>query len=373
MKIRALIVDDDETIREAVGDIVALLGHEYECAGCQNTARELLSAKEFSYVLLDLEVPVRNDGGFPRTENGENLLEQIHRRPATADVPVIVMTAHGKDGPNLGVKQMKLGAKDFVTKPFDNGALDTAIRDALAARRYLNGQSPHVVVEPKLNGPPRPFEGGLLTLHERHAELCGVTILEKNGRGHAWRVLGLLAQKNDAGNCRPLSGQQLAGELGRRVAQNAVSQCIRSLRKRITKTLREQMNIECDDRDVIQSGGPGYRLNPRIEVRQDDDPGSTPNNDPGDTGGVTQDDPGVMCGVSGVNDRQQWILDQLRAGAKLQRVDVKQKFKCSATTSKRDLAELRKSGLTEFVPKPSPGHYRLVDRDQADLQAISAS
>lgn len=241
-KLRALIVDDDEHIRESVGDIVASLGHEYEFAGSQSAARGLLAEGEFTYVLLDLEIPVREDGGFARPENGQNLLEELRRKPATADVPVIVMTAHGTDGPDLGVKQMKLGATDFVNKPFDGGKLDAAIRDALARRRHSNGHSPHVVVEAKPTGRPRPFEGGLLALHERHAELCGVTILESTGRGHAWRVLQLLAQDNDAGRRRSFSGTQLAGELGRRVAQNAVSQCIRALRKRIAKVLGEQLN-----------------------------------------------------------------------------------------------------------------------------------
>jgi len=373
MTCRALIIDDDQHIRDSVGDIVASLGHEFECAGSQNAARKLLANREFSYVLLDLEIPVRDDGGFARPENGENLLEEMRQRPATADVPVIVMTAHGSDGPYLGVKQMKLGATDFVNKPFDNGKLDDAIRDALTERRHPNGRSPNVVVEPKLAGPLRPFEGGLLTLHERHAELCSVTILDNNGRGHAWRVLGLLAQKNDAGKYRSFSGTQLANKLGRRVDQNAVSQCIRALRKRVAKALREQMNIECGDRDVIQSGGSGYRLSPRIEVRRGGELGPSSNNDPGVEGRVTRDDPGDMGGVSGVNDRQRWILDQLRAGLELRRSDVERRFKCSPKTAKRDLAELRDRGLTEFIPKPAPGRYRLVDGNQADLRAISAN
>lgn len=373
MKCRALIVDDDEHIRESVGDIVASLGHEFECAGSQEAARRLLAEGEFTYALLDLEIPVRDDRGLARPENGQNLLEEIRRKPATAEIPVIVMTAHGRDGPDLGVKQMKLGATDFVNKPFDGGKLDAAIRDALARRRHPNGQSPHVVVEAKPTGRTRPFEGGLLVLHERHAELCGVTILENSGRGHAWRVLELLAERDGAGRRRSFSGAQLARQLGKGVDQNAVSQCIRVLRKRIAKALREQLNVECRDQDVIQSGGSGYRLNPWIEVRQGGKPGSSSDHDPGDNSGVIPDDPGDTSDDPGVNERQRWILEQLRAGVELRRGDVERRFKCSPKTAKRDLAELRERSLTEFVPKPAPGHYRLVDANQADLRAISAS
>lgn len=382
---RALIVEDDQQIRESVGDIVASLGHEFELAGSQSAARTLLAEREFSYVLLDLEIPVRDDGGFARVENGQNLLAEMRGSPATAEVPVIVMTAYGADGPELAVRQMKMGATDFVNKPFDGGKLDAAIREALAKRRLNGHYHRHAVVEPKPAGPPRPFQGGPLALHERHATLCGVTILEKNGRGHAWRVLEFLAERNDAGKHRSYSGQELAGRLGKRVAQNAVSQCVRALRKRIAKALREQSNIVCGDQDLIQSGGSGYRLNPWIEVRRCGEPGPPPgsdpdsgagvtSHDPGDTSGVIPDDPGDTGGVTGVNERQEWILDRLREGVRLRRADVEERFHCSTKTAKRDLAELRQRGLVAFHPKPSPGHYGLaMAADQADLRAISAN
>lgn len=370
MKRRALIVDDDGTIRESVSDIVASLGHEFECAGSQNAARRLLEDGEFSYVLLDLEIPVRDDGGFARRENGENLLAEIRGRPATAEVPVIVMTAHGTDGPDLGVRQMKLGATDFVNKPFDGGKLDAAIRDALAKHAKSNG-SRHSIVETKLGGPPRPFAGGVLALHEQHVELYGVTILEKNGRGHAWRIIEMLAQKNDAGKYRSFSGQQLGQALHRRAGQNTVSQCIRALRKRITDALHDQLNIGCGDQDVIQSGGPGYRMNPWIEVRRVEGAGSPAEHDPAPRVGVIENDPGD---THGVNNRQRWILEQLRAGANLRRGDVEKQFECSPKTAKRDLSELRDRGLTAFEPKPAPGHYRLASgQNHAEMRAISAN
>ncbi|MCC6909250.1 MAG: HTH domain-containing protein, partial [Phycisphaerales bacterium] len=288
---------------------------------------------------------------------GENLLADIRRQPATADTPVIVMTAHGTDGPDLGVKQMKLGATDFVNKPFDGGKLDTAIREAVAKRQIPNGRSIPSLVEPKPAGPPRPFSGGLLILHEQRAELCGIPIVENGSRGHAWRILEILAEKNGAGKYRSLSGQQLATKLGRRVGQNAVSQCIRALRKRIATTLIEQLNIECGDQNVIQSGGRGYRLNERIEVRFN--AGDRPATDPGGSDEFGAAD-GAMGGSSlEFNERQQWILDELRAGAELRRRDIETRFNCSTKSAKRDLADLREQGLIAFEAKPVPGYYRL--------------
>jgi len=355
MTIRALIVDDDVTIRESVGDIVASMGHDFECAGSQGAARALLSQREFDYVLLDLEIPVREDATFARPENGENLLADMRSRPTTKELPVIVMTAHGSDGPDLGVKQMKLGATDFVNKPFNGGQLDTAIQDALAKRRPAieprNGA--HRAANP--SAPPRDFAGGSFVMTQTEASLCGVTIVESTGRGHAWRILQLLCERNQAGQFRSYSGRQLAERLGRRVAQNAVSQCIRALRKRITNALLEQANVRCGDRDVIQSGGPGYRLNPAIEIR-------------GAVSADTRSAAEINCrngtreetAESAFNERQQWILDQLRASNQVRRRDVEAHCRCSSKTAKRDLAELRDRGLIEFVAKPWPGHYQCV-------------
>ena len=80
-----------------------------------------------------------------------------------------------------------------------------------------------------------------------------------------------------------------------------------------------------------------------------------------------------MIGDIEVNERQQWILDQLRKGGQLQRANVEQQFDCSAKTAKRDLANLRKRGLVEFIQEPWPGHYHLKSpQDQADSCTISA-
>lgn len=225
MKHRALIVDDDDTIQESVGDIVMSLGHEFDCAANVEEARSLLDQREYAYVLLDLEIPVRTgSSSLSRTENGQNLLDGIRTTAGMHDLPVIVMTAHGCDGPDLAVDQMRRGATDFVNKPFEGGRLDDAIHRAVAKRSVSNGRAPSIV-EIKSSDPAKPFGGGMLVIHENRAELCGVTVAEASRRGHAWRIVQCLAEKTQAGNFRAYSGQQLASWLGRKVNQNSVSQC----------------------------------------------------------------------------------------------------------------------------------------------------
>jgi predicted ArsR family transcriptional regulator len=60
-----------------------------------------------------------------------------------------------------------------------------------------------------------------------------------------------------------------------------------------------------------------------------------------------------------LNERQHWALDQLRGGAKLERGQVEKQFRIVPKTAKRDLSDLVKRGLVEFVRTPRPGFYRL--------------
>ena len=115
---RALVVDDDPDVLEMVGDILKSLGHKHDDATCQEEARKLLASNRYSYYLLDLEIPVEADHGFPRIQNGENLLAEIVQQRGARKEPIIVITGHGKKGPELAVRMMKLGAADYITKPF---------------------------------------------------------------------------------------------------------------------------------------------------------------------------------------------------------------------------------------------------------------
>lgn len=76
---KALVVDDDQAILDAVGDMLDSLGHEYDKADSVESARVLLKSKEYTYVLLDLQLPMRNGKDLPRRQFGETLLEEIVR------------------------------------------------------------------------------------------------------------------------------------------------------------------------------------------------------------------------------------------------------------------------------------------------------
>jgi DNA-binding NtrC family response regulator len=115
---RILLVDDDESFLRLVEFELSEAGMRCASATSGASALRLLEREDPSVVLLDLNLP---------DVSGFELLERIHaERPTT---PVVVLTAHGEvDGV---VRCMRLGAVDFVQKPFDRTRLITSIRNAM--------------------------------------------------------------------------------------------------------------------------------------------------------------------------------------------------------------------------------------------------
>lgn len=127
---RILVVDDDETVREALKDFLEF--HDFAVVAVEGAARalELLAGGEFDLVISDLVMP-RMDGIA--------LIKAV--REAGSDVPLLVMT--GFASIEYAVESMKAGATDFITKPlkFDhvmlivNRVLETANLRRLARER----------------------------------------------------------------------------------------------------------------------------------------------------------------------------------------------------------------------------------------------
>jgi two-component system, NtrC family, response regulator AtoC len=120
VKAQLLVVDDERLIRSSLERALSSLGHDTEAADSVATAAAALSRKRFDVVIVDLKLP---DG------SGLDLVKRI-----TAESPetkVVVITAHGTV--DAAVSAMKLGAFDFVTKPFELDELLTTAGNALRA------------------------------------------------------------------------------------------------------------------------------------------------------------------------------------------------------------------------------------------------
>jgi len=115
---RVMIVDDDLAFR--VGTLALLDDHGYASAMATSgdEAMRILAEQQFDLVLSDLVMPGMN---------GIELLQRI--RSSHPGVPVIMVTGFASIG--TAVEAMRLGARDYVTKPCDNDELLIKIRRAL--------------------------------------------------------------------------------------------------------------------------------------------------------------------------------------------------------------------------------------------------
>ena len=116
---RILIVDDEPSIRAVLSAHLRRAGYEVQTAIDGAAAITLLDAEPFHLVVTDLQMP--NLGGM-------ELLAWITGR--LPGLPVIVITAHGSV--DTAVEALKLGAHDYIGKPFDQDELRLVIAKALA-------------------------------------------------------------------------------------------------------------------------------------------------------------------------------------------------------------------------------------------------
>lgn len=338
MKPLALIIEDDPAIRESLADRLESLGHDCQAVGAQNEAGERIERCAYGYILLDLELPVRF-GRPPSIQIGKNILQSIRTSARNKDTPVIVVTAHGHDRPDLAVELMKAGAVDFVKKPFDN--LEQAIHEAL--QRRVNGPPATGTLDSNSPVEKRPLGNGKLVFRHDEIELEGIEVCTRDS-GAIWRMLELLKQRKNNGQPKAFGGKEIADLLGLGRGQNAVCDAVSKFRKRVIERLADS-GIEAVNDSVIIRGRAGYQINAALTV--EDQSGLAPT-------AVAKDD------GDSPSDRQQWIVDELKKGWKLRRCDVEKKFGISMATAKRDFGDL--AGSVEFIGTGKAGHYALLAR-----------
>ena len=141
MNARVLVVDDDPTIAEVVGDYLREAGLEPRHAADGPSALSLAEAWQPDIVILDLMLP------------GLDGLEVCRRLRKARDgqhpLPVIMLTALGEESER--VAGLETGADDYVTKPFSPREL--ALRVQAVLRRAGAGASDAAA-------PPVPFRAG---------------------------------------------------------------------------------------------------------------------------------------------------------------------------------------------------------------------
>lgn len=121
-KARVLAVDDQRYFRELIAGLLAEEGYATETASSGEEALRILERADFDVVLTDLVMPGMD---------GSELVRRLKQRDPDQDVVVVT----GVVDVSTAVEAMKLGASDYLLKPFDRRALAVTLEGTLARRR----------------------------------------------------------------------------------------------------------------------------------------------------------------------------------------------------------------------------------------------
>src|SRR5438094_5772853 len=122
---KVLLVDDEDSLRKVMKELLEREGYEVADARDGVQALDQVDRMGPDIIVLDLNLP-----GL----DGYGVLSHLRSRPATAGIPVIVLTAKGDE--DNEVRVFELGADDFLTKPFRARALSARLEAVLGRRRH---------------------------------------------------------------------------------------------------------------------------------------------------------------------------------------------------------------------------------------------
>jgi two-component system response regulator RegX3 len=168
---RVLLVEDEESLGEALEYQLSREGYEVERATDGAVALERFHTLGADLVLLDLMLP---------GVSGEDICKEIRR---TSEVPIIMLTARDSDVDKI--VGLELGADDYITKPFNTRELLARMRAVLRRSTKDPSRSTQVMEAAGIRLDPERFEvtvrGELVHLPRKEFELLEL-LMENTGR-----------------------------------------------------------------------------------------------------------------------------------------------------------------------------------------------
>ena len=125
MKLKVLVIDDNDDIRENTGEILELAGFEVFSANNGKVGLEMASSKIPDVILCDIMMPELD---------GYSVLHMLSKNKLTSTIPFIFLSAKSD---RLDMRKgMEMGADDYLTKPFDDMELLNAIECRLKKKEH---------------------------------------------------------------------------------------------------------------------------------------------------------------------------------------------------------------------------------------------
>ena len=146
-----LIIDDDDQLRKSFQKLLSEEGYTAEGAASGEAGLEIIKGRLPDLVIVDVRLPGMN---------GLETFQVIHR--AEPKLPVIIMTAYGTT--ETAIEATKMGAFDYVLKPFEIPAMLAVIKQALEAGRFMRTPvtmdgSPDETAREAIVGHSKPMQG----------------------------------------------------------------------------------------------------------------------------------------------------------------------------------------------------------------------
>ena len=115
-----LIIDDEKGVGDILKKILSKEGYDVHAVTKGQEGVKLIKERDIRLVILDIKMPEMD---------GIEVLQKIHE--FKKDVVVIMLTAHGTL--TTAREAMKLGAYDYITKPFDNEFVKAMVKEGLGS------------------------------------------------------------------------------------------------------------------------------------------------------------------------------------------------------------------------------------------------
>lgn len=148
---RILLVEDERDLMELLRYNLAREGYEVRTAGTGEDALQMIKDELPDLVLLDLMLPAMD---------GLEVCRTLRKREATANIPIIMLTAKGEEADV--VTGLEMGADDYITKPFSPRVLLARISAVLRRKAVRGGgESSNVIVAGDITIDPERHEVSL--------------------------------------------------------------------------------------------------------------------------------------------------------------------------------------------------------------------
>lgn len=127
--IRIMLVDDEDSVREVLTEILSRRGWSVEAFSSAETAIVELKGSNYDIIIADVSMPGLSGIDFLKIA-----------KQASPEVPVVIIT--GYPSIDLAVEAMKSGAVDFIAKPFKAEEIEIVVRKAVAGAKVTKSSDP---------------------------------------------------------------------------------------------------------------------------------------------------------------------------------------------------------------------------------------